>query len=245
MGTCCTQNISAVDINMLRVRTRSYPLSAATPQCPGHPSSLSIDLCLSPVHCAADSGVIDLKIRDSKIVCGYIRRYIEPSIAQYIIPSVVISLCASYYFWPFGFEMFETLCDRPAVVEITGPSSETVRTLSTRTLPVLPSTPSPGGCLHCAFGHHWIHSLSGKQVTYRIKMNAFDDRSRVLIGFCSTDRLTRTALDQLIGHNPNDGDHDEAESDSDCIRGLHLVDGDGKGYSYDSVRGTLAPLQEG
>lgn len=293
MGTCCTQSVAAVDSNMLRARTPSYAVSTITiqsPQCVNHPSSLSMDLMLSPVHCPLDSGIIDLKVRDSDIVFGYIRQYIEPAICQYIIPAVIISVCASYYHWSFGFETIETLCDRPAVVEICGPFAQTVRTLSTRTLPVVPSTPSPASCLHCAFGHQWIPSLSGKQVTYRIKVNSFGDRSRVMIGFCSTDRLTRQSLDRLIElqqstpFNPFDIDTlrsglrsavsngepgetlhsglrsadsdldskcdsvdsvDSMDSDDDRPRGLHLVDGNGRGYSRDTVRGMLAPLQEG
>merc|ERR1719203_571140 len=138
-----------------------------------------------------DSGTVDLQLRDSFIVFGFIRLHVEPEISHWVIPSVIISVCASYYHWSFGFEAIRSLSEctisdfnlqlsesltsprsLPTVVEIAGPRSETVRTLPIESLPqslsslasptpIVRSQSDPNERLFCAFGHQWIESLSG------------------------------------------------------------------------------------
>jgi len=252
MGACCTQNVavSTIDINMQRSRICSCDDNRADAQNPSlkqlvsthttHTGLSSMDLMITPLHGAIDSGIVDLQTRDSDIVFGYIRQCIEPAIAEYTIPTDIISICTAYYHWSFGFEAIKTLSGHPAVVEIAGPYSETVHTLITRAMTPCSSrsrsrTPSPlCSRMHCAFGNQWVASLSGKQISYRIRVNAFSDRSKIYIGFASTEQFDLHSFGSFIDGQRGGGD-----------LSMHLMAGDGRGYSFGAVRGQLAPVQEG
>ena len=123
------------------------------------------------------------------IVFGYIHEHQQKTM-DIVIPSPIYFLCLMYYYIHDSFDPDK----HSSHITITGDHNETIISE--------PSAPSYAIC--CAYGNHWMESMSNKLIKYKIKINAIEhwmDRESLysLIGISSIDTCLDEAFD--VGDN--------------------------------------------
>ena len=84
------------------------------------------------------------------LVFGFIREH-QLLVSDLIIPSPIYLLCLMYYYLQNYFGIHSSR------IQVTGDQNETITSKESKD--------------SCAYGYHWIHSMSNKLITYKIKIN--------------------------------------------------------------------------
>ena len=138
------------------------------------------------------------------IVFGYIHQH-QKKMMEVVIPSPIYFLCLMYYYIHNLFDPVK----HSSHVTITGDYNETI----TR------EDSGPAWAVRCAYGNHWMESISNKLIKYKIKINEI-----------VTDRYQDQ--DSLIGISSNDTYLDKPFAVVDNI--FYAFDHDGYKWCLDT-----------